>query len=221
MRKKRRRTVFLLVLLLIVLGLMILMRIRVDPRIEELALAKVSDLASNLINESVYVQIMEGNIRYGDLVTLERDNSGNITALTTNMQEMNQFKTQLLKTLDEKLHAVEEDEISLPLGNLTGFQPLSGRGPKLPVRIVSVASSDANFIGSFTDAGINQTIHQIMLSVSLDLIILLPSGTVTEQVNTDVCVAETVLLGPVPDSYTYFNSNGSTSDAKYFASNEG
>lgn len=189
---------------------------RVNPLTEELALARISDAASNLINEAVNEQISEGNIRYNDLVTLQRDSSGTITALTTNMQTMNLLKSDLLILLDEKLHEISDDEIGVPTGNLTGIQLLSGRGPQIPVKLLAVANSDANFNGEFSDAGINQTHHKIMLTVALDLVVLLPSGTVTEHVDTDVCVAETVLLGRVPESYTYFNSVGEDAVTKYF-----
>lgn len=216
MRKKSR---LVLAAAIALLGaLLLLMKFKVDPLTEDLALARVCDLASNVINEAVSEEI--GSVRYSDLVTLERDSSGGISALTTNMQEMNRLKTDLLRLLDEKLHEISEDEISLPMGNVTGLQFLSGRGPKLPVKIMAVASSDAVFEGTFSNAGINQTLHQIMLEVAVDLVVLLPTGTVTEHVSTDVCVAETVLLGPVPDSYTYFNSVGSAADIKYFT-NEG
>lgn len=218
MNRKRRHFWAILIPAFILFLLAALLRTRVNPLTEELALAKISDVASNIINEAVNVQISQGNVQYDDLVTLQQDSSGNITALTTNMQEMNRLKTQLLKILDADIYDVSDDEISVPLGNLTGIQLLSGRGPKLPVKIVAVSSSDANFSGEFLDAGINQTIHRIMLNVSLDLIILLPSGTVADHVSTDVCVAETVLLGPVPESYTYFNSVGSDTASKYFAS---
>lgn len=218
MGKKRRHYIIPLLLVLLVLFLAVILRTRINPLTEELALAKITDVASNVINEAVNVQITQGDVQYDDLITLQRDNSGNITALTTNMQEMNRLKTQLLKILDDDIYDVSDDEISVPIGNLTGIQLLSGRGPSIPVKIVAVSSSDANFSGEFSDAGINQTIHRIMLNVSLDLIVLLPSGTVTEHVSTDVCVAETVLLGPVPESYTYFNSAGSDTASKIIAS---
>lgn len=204
-RKKRLRRILILVLLLLILG-GILLHIRVNPLTEELAMARITDVASNVINQAVSVQIEEGDVQYEDLVTLQRDDSGQITALSTNMREMNRLKTQLLSILDEDIYDVSDDEISVPMGNLTGVQLLSGRGPSIPVKIVAVSSSDANFRGEFSDAGINQTIHRVMMDVALDLIILLPSGTVTEQVSTEVCVAETVLLGPVPESYAYFNT---------------
>ncbi len=202
MRRRRLRRIFLLVLL----GLLLLaavLHVRVNPLVQELAQAKITDAASGVINRAVNQQIQQGDIQYENLVTLQRDNEGNITALTTNMREMNRLKTELLTLLDDEIYSIEDDAISIPVGNLTGIQLLGGRGPVIPVKIVAVSSSDADFQGEFLDAGINQTIHRIMMDVSLELIILLPSGTITDRVTTEVCVAETVLLGPVPNSYAY------------------
>ena len=201
-RRRRLRRIFLLVLL----GLLLLaavLHVRVNPLVQELAQAKITDAASGVINRAVNQQIQRGDIQYENLVTLQRDNEGNITALTTNMREMNRLKTELLTLLDDEIYSIEDDAISIPVGNLTGIQLLGGRGPEIPVKIVAVSSSDADFQGEFLDAGINQTIHRIMMDVSLELIILLPSGTITDRVTTEVCVAETVLLGPVPNSYAY------------------
>lgn len=201
-RRRRLRRIFLLVLL----GLLLLaavLHVRVNPLVQELAQAKITDAASGVINRAVNQQIQQGDIQYENLVTLQRDNEGNITALTTNMREMNRLKTELLTMLDDEIYSIEDDAISIPVGNLTGVQLLGGRGPEIPVKIVAVSSSDADFQGEFLDAGINQTIHRIMMDVSLELIILLPSGTITDRVTTEVCVAETVLLGPVPNSYAY------------------
>ena len=221
MRKGGKRLLWLMVLAVVVaVASSVILQTKVNPLTEELALAKITDAASNVINQAVSQQIDSGDVRYDDLVQLERDNDGNITALTTNMQEMNRLKTQLLTKLDSDIYDISDDEISIPLGNLTGIQLLSGRGGSIPVKIVAVSSSDASFRGEFYDAGINQTIHRIVMDVSLDLIILLPSGTVTDHVATEVCVAETVLLGSVPESYTYFS--GDNQDIlDYYAAKEG
>ena len=186
---------------------------RIDPLVRELAVAAVDDAASNQITDAVNRQIDEGNIQYSRLVTLEKDNSGAVTALTTNMREINRLKNQLLSELDREIYKIDEARIRVPLGNLTGTELLSGHGPGIPVRIVSVASSDAKFTGEFSEAGINQTLHRIMLEVSLELLILLPSGTVKDHVSSDICVAETVLLGPVPSSYIYLEKNEDNPEA--------
>ena len=209
MKHKRRWILFILFLAAGFFLLKTIMVTRIDPLVSELARAKVADLASDLITQAINDQISSGNVQYQALVTLERDYSGNITALTANMQEMNRLKTQLLSTLDASAQSLAREKISVPLGNITGIQLLSGRGPDIPIKIIAISSSDAVFRGEFEDAGINQTIHRIMMDVSLELVILLPNGTESERVTTDVCVAETVLLGDVPGSYTYFSGAGS------------
>lgn len=206
MRKGKKLRFWLLVMFALLLLGGALLHIRVNPLTEELAMAKITDAASDKINEVVGAQIQEGDVQYDDLISLQKDDSGNITALTTNMREINRLKTQILSVMDQDINKINGDEISIPMGSLTGIQILSGRGPVIPVKIVAVSSSDAVFRGDFSDAGINQTIHRIMMDVSLELIVLLPSGTVRQQVGTEVCVAETVLLGPVPERYTYFNT---------------
>ncbi|MDD6024022.1 MAG: sporulation protein YunB [Oscillospiraceae bacterium] len=212
---RRKRWLWLLILLAAAF-----LRIRVNPLAEELALARITDAASGVINRAVSEQIELGNVQYENLMEIQRDGNGNIAALTTNMREMNRLKTGLLTILDDDLYNIGDDEIGIPLGNLTGIQLLSGRGPTVPVKIVAVSSSDASFRGEFTDAGINQTMHKIMMDVSLDLIVLLPSGSITAEVSTEVCVAETVLLGAVPGNYTYFSS-GSDDNTGYFATRKG
>ena len=209
MRKRRR---FLLFMLLCALSFFVTaaVRARIDPLIRDLAVATVDDAASNQITDAVNRLISDENIRYGDLITLEKNDTGTVTALTTNMQELNRLKNRLLSELDQEIYQIDENRISIPLGNLTGTELLSGHGPEIPVRIISVSSSDASFKGEFTEAGINQTLHRIMLEVSLDLLILLPTGTVQDHVTSDLCVAETVLLGPVPGSYTNLQINEGT-----------
>jgi sporulation protein YunB len=204
MRRKRRALVLFLAAVLALLAL----RAKIDPLTAQLAQAQVSNLASHTINQAVAQALKQDDIQYGDLINLERDTSGNITALTTNMLGMNRLKTGLLSLLDGEEYDITGELLNIPLGNLSGIQLLSGRGPSIPVKVLAVSSTDAWFTGEFTEAGINQTLHRIMLTVTLDVLLLLPTGTVSQTVSTEVCVAETVLLGQVPDSYTYFNGFG-------------
>jgi sporulation protein YunB len=204
MRRKRRWLILFLAAVLAILAL----RAKIDPLTAQLAQAQVSNLASHTINQAVAQALKQDDIQYGDLINLERDTSGNITALTTNMLGMNRLKTGLLSLLDGEEYDITGELLNIPLGNLSGIQLLSGRGPSIPVKVLAVSSTDAWFTGEFTEAGINQTLHRIMLTVTLDVLLLLPTGTVSQTVSTEVCVAETVLLGQVPDSYTYFNGFG-------------
>ena len=96
---------------------------------------------------------------------------------------------------------MDVDEVGLPLGSVIFPTFFSGSGPKLPVKVLSISNSDADFRNVFSEAGINQTAHQIMMDVVIDMTILTPVGTDTVRVTSSVVVAETVIVGHVPESY--------------------
>lgn len=201
MKRRWRRRLIVLAAVLLMIGLF--MHMRINPLTQALAVAKLDDLASNILAEAIHREIAKNEIEYSDLISLERNSQGDVTALRTNMQEINLLKAHIMVSLEDDMYSLGTSTLGIPLGNLTGISVLSGRGPKIPVKVLSVSSSDAEFYGEFADAGINQTIHRLVMRVSLDLVLLLPGGTVSDSVSTDVCVAETVLLGQVPQWYQY------------------
>ena len=108
----------------------------------------------------------------------------------------------ILARIDE----VSPQELSIPVGSLTGSVLLAGRGPCISVRMESVGSSSASFENEFTSAGINQTKHLIVLNIDVVVSILLPGFSTATTISNAVTVAETVIVGSVPDTYTYFSS---------------
>lgn len=199
-RRKGKGWLALLLLLMIVVPMIYFNR-AVAPVIKDLAKANVANKASNIINEAIEKQLEHGDVDYDSIVFLEKDVDGNITALKTNIAQINRLKAQTLSLVDRMLLDLDVSEIGLPVGNLIMPELFSGTGPKVPVRIVSISMSDAEFRNVFTEAGINQTAHQIMLDVLLEVTILTPVGTQTVESQSSVVVAETVIVGNVPDSY--------------------
>ena len=120
-----------------------------------------------------------------------------------------------------RIDQVSTRELSIPVGSLSGSVLLAGRGPRISVRMESVGSSSANFENAFTSAGINQTKHQIVLNIDVAVSILLPGFSTATTVSNAVTVAETVIVGSVPDTYTYFSSTPESyeSDAKDYILN--
>ena len=113
------------------------------------------------------------------------------------------------KILDKVVGSTQDNTITIeiPSGNLTGASLLMGRGPRIPVRIVVLSSSRVEFSNGIVTAGINQTKHQISLRVTVDMEILVPWGTENTQVSTDVLIADTVIVGKVPDTYLNMQQN--------------
>ena len=202
MRRRRKRGLGgLLLILLPAVGLFLLLRLRVTPLMRQLVITQAENTMSSLVNRIVNDQIAAGQIDYDRLVYLEKDAQGRVTALKTNIGEMNRMKTEMLAAMDEGVEDISVEEMGIPIGNFFLPELFSGKGFRLPVRILSVSTSDAAFENCFSEAGINQTLHQIRMNIVVNLSVLTPTGTVRTQVLTDVVVAETVIVGSVPSQY--------------------
>ncbi len=202
-RRRNRRRALLLVFLLLLVGFALFLRLYIAPLVQELAKAIVSNRASYIINEAIEEQLRSEDIDYDRIVSLEKDVNGNITALRTNINEINRLKTQILSVIDTMLLDLDVNEVGLPLGSLILPELFSGSGPKLPVRVMSISTSDAEFHNVFSEAGINQTSHQITMDVAITMTILTPVGTESVTAVSAVVVAETVIVGNVPNSYVH------------------
>ena len=134
------------------------------------------------------------------MVYFEKDLDGRITALKTNMSEVNRLKTDILNLINDDILALSTNDLGIPLGSLFLPEILSGRGPDIPVEIMSIRNSDASFRSAFTEAGINQTLHQLIMQVSVDVTILVLGKAESFTINSQVVVAETIIVGDVPNT---------------------
>ena len=212
-RLDRRMLVRALALSVVVVGVLTLVitaAVQMRPLLASLATTKVSNTVTRIVSEAVYQAIEDGEIRYDGLVTFEKDETGQITAVRSNMAAFNHLQADILDTILTRIDQVSARELSIPVGTLTGFSLLAGRGPRISVRMESVGSSEANFHNEFVSAGINQTKHQIILTVDVSVSILLPGFTTATKVSNSFIVAETVIVGSVPDTYTYFATEPDT-----------
>lgn len=166
----------------------------------QIAVSDASDIVTVQINNAIR-EIMDSGDFSGDyFVTFEKNSSGEVTAISSNMARINALSA---KILDRVVGATENHTITveIPAGNLTGISLLMGRGPGIPVQIIVLTSSRVEFNNSIVTAGINQTKHQINLEVIVDIDILIPWDTESAQVVTEVLIADTVVVGQVPDTY--------------------
>ena len=187
-----------------------------------LATTRVSNTVNRVVTAAVNDTVSSGEIRYDQLIFFEKDNEGKITALQTNMAEFNRLQSAITKDILDRLGQVSEMDLTIPLGTLTGSALLVGRGPSLSVRMQSLGSCSAHFENQFDQAGINQTTHRILLCVDVSMSILLPGFRTSTQVSNAFSVAETVIVGDVPGSYTYFDSgNPIEQDAFDYSINNG
>lgn len=197
----RRLGRILLILFILAIGLLILFRSRYHDTIRSLAQTQVINSTSDLINDAIDQQIETGNILYDRIVYFEKDLDGRITALKTNMSEVNRLKTDILNIINDEILALDTSDIGIPIGSLILPEMFSGRGFQIPVHILSIRNSDAGFESFFTEAGINQTLQQLTMNISVDVSILVLGRTESFTVTSQVVVAETIIVGQVPDTF--------------------
>lgn len=202
-----RRLIRVIAMLLVIITVtLLLFRHRYNEPIRSLAQTQIMNATSDLINDAIDRQIDAGDIHYDRIVYFEKDLNGRITALKTNMSEVNRLKTSTLNIINDEILALDTSDIGIPLGNLFLPELLSGKGPVIPVQIISIRNSDAYFSSNFTQAGINQTLHQLTMSVGVDVAVLILGEAASFTVVSEVVVAETIIVGDVPD--TFFQTGG-------------
>lgn len=168
----------------------------------DIAVSDASDVLMMKINSTIADVLDSGAYAADYFVTMEKNSRGEVTAVSANMAHINALSAEILARVSD---SAENDmlTVEIPCGNLSGISLLMGRGPKVPVKLIMLTSSGVEFNNSIVTAGINQTKHQISLDVIIDADVLVPWGKESTQVRTQVLIADTIVVGDVPD--TYFN----------------
>ena len=203
-RKKIRRRVKLLAALALVLGIAVFLFIgfqrnvtRVLVSISEATMRASTTVA---VNDAVYYTLSD-ELRYEDLVTVERDSAGEIVSVSANALKINKIARDTASISQSNLKSLSLNGIPIPLGALTGIEAFAGLGPQIPFRIIPVSSVSCDFSSEFESVGINQTKHSIYLHVIADISIVMPSRTENFAVTTEILVGEFVIVGSVPETY--------------------
>jgi sporulation protein YunB len=204
--KKKIRRVLIIILIVFVIPILLLEIITGLIKPALIALCEINARSLGItISNKVVTEMME-NIGYLDLITLERDNAGEIKALKANVIEMNKLSAKIGLAIQKKYDELGEIYISIPLGNFTGNELLAGLGPKATIKIIPVGTVTTTFKTEFISTGINQTRHRVYLEILNRVRIVAPLIVNTSEITTTIDVAETVLVGDVPD--TFYNIEG-------------
>lgn len=204
MRRKNTKgskgIILLLTAILIFCSLYFVADSRITPVINTLALSRAQNLATVIINDTVS-ELMETNSSFSELIVIEYDESGKISALRTDSIGMNRLKSIIGVGITKAIGEIEESRISIAAGTLTGSTFLTGRGPKITLNVHISCSCAIEVRNSFEYSGINQTMHKVMLDITTFVNVLSVGETLTSQVFTSIPIAETVIIGQIPEIY--------------------
>ncbi len=201
MRRSKKVCLFIAVIVALSLGVVSYIESFFEPIIRTMAVSRSEVLLSQEIANEINETMAESGITYGDIISFVTDRDGRINAMTTNIVTANQLKSSLALSILTRITNVDETELGIPVGNLTGISILAGRGPEMKVKVIPIGSVQTELSSQFVSAGINQTQHRIIMEVTSNVDIILPSETVSTTVSVNVVIAETVIVGSVPESY--------------------
>ena len=203
---RKRILAWLIAVTAIIIVFCLIAVVHMKPILTSLAVARVNNIVNRIVVAAVTDAVNSGLINYDALVTLEKDSDGRVTALRSNMSEVNRLQSIITDDILRRLGEVSTSELSIPIGSLTGSALLAGRGPGIGIRMQAAGSTSAAFRNDFSAAGINQTKHLIVLRIDVYMGVLLPGFTTSTRVSNEISVAETVIVGSVPQNYTSFST---------------
>ena len=180
---------------------------RLRPIITDYSASVGETLMLKLVDETV-AQIFEEGVEYDDLVTLSRDENGNVTSLQINTAKINYIKSNISVMVAEKIAQKERYTLKIPLGTIIGNEYTVGRGPDIKFKMQITTTVIADFESRFYSAGINQALHQIHIKVKMNGQTVIPWYRSAFNLETSVIAAETVIVGITPDAYTNVIESG-------------
>ncbi|NLK69148.1 MAG: sporulation protein YunB [Clostridiaceae bacterium] len=156
--------------------------------------------ASQLVNEYIDNGVLSASALFHDkkFISVGYRNDGSVTSVETNAIEVNSYASIISDNIQKRIKETEHEKIKVPLGSVTGKKLLSSLGLSIPYRIIPASKVSVIPNSVFLDAGMNQTLHQLRMNVTVKVNILFPIISREEIISRDVIVSETVIVGEVP-----------------------
>lgn len=198
-RKALKIYIFLFIVFTAVTGLYFAADAMLGPVLEEVAGVRVKELVAESINSAV-IEVMEESPKE-DFLNFTADENGYISMVSANTAYMNEFSSRMTEAIHDNISEIEGEKVRLPLGTIAGSSLLSQVGPSVNLKIEPIGNASINFTTEFESGGINQTKYKVYMEVVGKVKPVVPFVKEEYEVNTVVPVAETVIVGKVPETY--------------------
>lgn len=189
----------------VLLGISITMLTLIRPNIVRVCEYNTKAATLGVIDGAINDRLgqLGDTVNYSSLIRLSYTEGGQVSSIETNTALINRIKTDMLTDINNQLLNGLKQDIKLSAGTLSGIPIFNGSGPTVSMRIEPKGYADAIFISEFTDAGLNQTLHRIIMRTSVSVTAFIPLYSIETQVSGDFLIAETVIVGDVPESFTH------------------
>lgn len=206
-RKQKQTLIFKIIsVILVFLIIILLINAKISPVLVRCVKIEAENAASNAIDKSVTQFLKSKGITYNSVVKIEKNKNGIVTAITTDISKLNLLKSEVCNKISDIIEAQKNLEVKVPLGVVFGNEAFSGIGPVIKYHLYMIAVANCEIKNAFFSAGINQTLHRLMLDIETKIYIVFPDRESVVTVNTNMCIAETVIVGLTPNGLNVLKS---------------
>lgn len=199
--KNRMLFARLFVVFALLLAVFLVLDSRLRPVVTTMAQYQCRVVSVLAMNEAVMEELSRIPDVEETLVRVEKAPDGTVSAIEIDSVEVNRLKARLTDAVANRLLSVPRQEVGIPLGTLLGWQLMAGRGPNVPLQIVPASFVESTIVDTLETAGINQTQHRVLIRFTVEMSAILPGYATGVTVENEVCVAQTLIVGEVPQFY--------------------
>lgn len=209
---KRRLRIKAFVLFAFLVTVFLVLDFKYRPIVKSVACNKAKMILSDAVNNSILDDIEAEPEAYQDTFIIKSNSDGSISAVVSNICKVNKLKARVNLLIQKKLAEFNGKKFKIPLGTLTGFELLNGRGPPILLEISASGSVVSELKSDFLSAGINQTLHRVCLHIRTHISVVIPGGSAVTDLDNETVISETVIVGRVPKicSGNVYTSSGET-----------
>lgn len=198
-KKKINKLNIILIFFIILVIINLLVIKAISPVFNKLCEDKAKGVAVLICNTNTSECIKQYN--YSDFIIIHMDDDKNIRMLEANMKNINLVISDITEKIQKEINNSQNEELYISSGSFTGVSLLSGRGPKIPIKISTIGNVNTELKSEFFSKGVNQTIHRLYLKINCEISILTPFNTINEEINNQFIIAENIIVGNLPQTY--------------------
>lgn len=203
---RRNKSFVRFVCLVLILLSAVAFTVEADSRLRVLinnyAKNKAKIMSNSIINQTVHSYLEAQNIKYSEILRINTKEDGTVTSVEFDTVRLTKLKSGVISQIQQNINKQGYIKMKVPVGTLTGNQFLNNKGPSIDIDMTVSSDVYSKISSEFISAGINQTLHKIILTINTDIYFVMPWYRSSGNFQTEFVLAETVIVGEVPDAFT-------------------
>lgn len=139
---------------------------------------------------------------YDNFIEISVGSDGNVSLINVNMLMVNLLLCDLTEKTQINVNNLCKEKIyNVPFYAITGSLMLAQLGKNIEIEVKPIGHVECKLSSKFDGVSVNQTRHSIFVDITARVKMILPLYVKDLYVNTKIVVAESVIVGKVPEVY--------------------